>query len=320
MTRSAIESKLRTLVDHAWEQEVRWPHIEAWAKNFSGDILGADDEQLHALFALSRFLYFGKRMLREMLKSLYRDHFESPMIQRIRRNYGETKDVALVRSIYKQELGATRFLGVGNPSESGAHLLYFFRQINYLSKDLFVDLGSAFRATAVRNATSASISYVPQDAKASRYVFFDDLVGSGTQASGYLSTQIKGIRRDNPQIELKFMSLFATPAGLAKMNAPNMFDGNAMCLFELDDTYKVFSADSRYFAGAPSWFDSRILENIAFGYGKKIKPGSELGYKDGQLLLGFTHNTPDNTLPIFWDEGSLSPWAPVLIRYDKAYG
>lgn len=320
MTRTAIEAKLRTLVAHAWEEEVRWPHIEAWAKNFNGDILSADEEQLNALFALSRFLYFGKRMLREMLKSLYRDHFESPMIQRIRRNYSGTKDVTLLRSIYKQELNATRFLGVGNPSESGAHLLYFFRQVNHLNKDLFVDLGSAFRATAVRDATSASVSYAPQDAKALRYVFFDDLVGSGTQASSYLSNQIKRIRTDNPRIELKFMCLFATTAGLAKMNAPQMFNGNAMCLFELDDTYKAFSTNSRYFAGAPSWFNSVSLKDIALSYGRKIKPGYEMGYKDGQLLLGFSHNTPDNTLNIFWDEGSLSPWAPVLIRYDKAYG
>lgn len=319
MTRAVFEAKIRTLVEHAWDQEVRWPHIEAWAENFRGAIVNQSEEQMYALLALTRFLYFGKRMLREMLKSLYRDHFEAPQIQRIRRNYGDTRDTVLLRKLYAEEQKATRFLGVGNPAESGAHLLYFFRQVNYLPKDLFIDLGSAFVAKSVRNGLNTSIVYSPRQAGISRYVFFDDLVGSGTQAKGYLAMQLMNIRRDNPDIELKFMCLFATTHGLARMNDVNMFNGNATCLFELDDTYKAFSITSRYFEGSPNWFSNDILRDIAFSYGGEIQPDKPLGYRDGQLLLGFSHNTPDNTLPIFWGEGNQKPWSPVFVRYDKVY-
>lgn len=39
------------------------------------------------------------------------------------------------------ELESTLFIEfLGNPSESGAHLLYFFRQINNLSKEHFLIL------------------------------------------------------------------------------------------------------------------------------------------------------------------------------------
>lgn len=104
------------------------------------------------------------------------------------------------------------------------------------------------------------------------------------------------------------------------MNESALFDGKAVSLFELDDTYKTFDNLGRYFATTPDWFDKNEFYNIAYGYGKQLKPSYPLGYKDGQLLLAFFHNTPDNTLPIFWDEGLRSPWSPVFARFDKQYG
>lgn len=326
MSIAHFANKIQALADHAWDQEVRWPQVEAWMSNFTGEGLNndRDEEMLYALFALSRFMYFGKRMVREMLRSLYRDHFESPMIQRIRRNYRDTKDAQLLRQQYDQELKATRFLGVGNPSESGAHLLYFFRQVNYLEKGLFADLSGAFVPTVDRQDETKTVKFVAREPGVSRYVFFDDLVGSGTQANQYLSRYLDSIRQNNKDVELRFLCLFATTHGLASLNAPHMFNGNASCLFELDETYKAFEDSSRYFASPPTVFLSgpfslNSLREIALHYGNKIRPGLALGYKEGQLLLGFSHNTPDNSLPIFWDEGHNSPWTPVFIRYDKKY-
>jgi hypothetical protein len=310
------QSKLRVLAEHAWDQEVRWPHIEAWTQNFCGDVFDQKDEQLYGVFALSRFMYFSKRLVREMLKSLYRDHFEAPLIQRIRRNCRGTRDSVVIRKIFDNELAATRFVGVGNPAESGAHLLYYFRQVNYLPKDLFVDFSGAFLPISDKTGV---IKFKQRDSSVTRYVFFDDLVGSGTQASDYLSYNLARVRAANPQIDLRFMSLFSTTKGLEKMNDSRLFDGKAMCLFELDDSYKAFDPTSRYFASPPAWFEMTKLLNLASTYGSRLQPGRALGYKNGQLLLGFSHNTPDNTLAIFWDEGNLAPWNPVFARFDKKY-
>lgn len=321
-SRSDLEAKLRILASHAWDGEVLWPHIEAWLENFSGSILPQDKEQLCSLFVLSRFIYFGDNLVREMLRSLYRDHFEAPLIQRIRRNCCDTKDSALLRRLFNDELNATRFIGVGNPSESGAHLLYFFRQVNRLKKDLFVDIHGAFApqtVTSRRVSDPKTVLYLAREANVSRYVFFDDLVGSGTQATRYLSTTLSKIRKSNNGIDLQFKCLFATTKGMERMNAPSMFDGKAVCLFELDDTFKAFSEHPRYFTNAPSWVVLRELYDIALHYGGQIQPDFPLGYKDGQLLLGFSYNTPDNTLPIFWNEGRTKPWSPVFVRYDKVY-
>ena len=42
-----------------------------------------------------------------------------------------------------------------------------------------------------------------------------------------------------------------------------------------------------------------------------------LGYDNGQYMLGFEYNTPDNTLPIFWGMGD--GWVPLFKRYQKIY-
>lgn len=316
MSPREIEGTLRTLVEHAWDREVAWGQIQAWADNFSGATASKDDERDHALIALSRFIYFGKRLVREMLRSLYRDQFEAPLVQRIRRRLRNSRDEAIIRSLFEREVLSTRFVGLGNPSESGAHLLYYFRQINHLPKRLFADFGAAF----VDYQTQAGRPSVRAlDATVCRYVFFDDFVGSAQQSTSYLARRLRRVRRDYPSLDLRFMSLFATSDGLAVLNGPDFFDGKASCLFELDDTYKAFHPTQQYFLPSLTGFDQAVFQALARHYGAHLFPEGALGYRDGQLMLGFTHNTPDNTLPIFWNEGRTAPWNPIFVRYDKVY-
>lgn len=316
MTISAeIERSLMLLVNHAWDDEIRWPEILAWAENFSGDLLDSDIEREHALLALGRFIYFGRRLVREMLRSLYRDQFEAPLIQRIRRRLRGTRDSKAIQFLFQQELAATRFIGLGNPSESGAHLLYYFRQVNKLPKELFADINRAF---ILDPSIGASKILRLGEPTVSKYVFFDDIVGSAQQSTSYLSEYLQRIRRQFPNLELRFMSLFATTDGLARLNEDAFFRGRASCLFELDASYKAFHPQQRYFSTslAPD-FDPAVFQAIAQHYGGRLLPQHPLGYRDGQLMIGFTYNTPDNTLPIFWNEGTLLPWSPVFMRYEK---
>lgn len=311
-----LEKRMQVLATHAWDDELRWPQIAAWLNNFRGEVLPVDEERLYGIFLLSRFIYFSRRLTREMLRSLYRDLFCAPLCQRIRRNTGGSRDRDVVQKLYEQELNCTRFIGIGNPSESGAHLLYFFRQINGLPKDLFVDFMSAFSLEADR---SRLITIRPNDPTVTRYIFFDDLVGSGTQVAQYMARYLPMLRRNNHNIDIQFLSLFATNHGLQKLNSEQMFDGKASCLFELDETYKAFTEESRYFSAAPEWFNKQKMRRLAEYYGSILAPKTPLGFQDGQLLLGFSHNTPDNSPPIFWREGHDIVWTPVFIRYDKHY-
>src|SRR5258708_5620751 len=148
-----LKTKIHILNTHLWEGRNKWPQVEAWLANFSGKVAAVDDERLHALYILSQFVYFGSREMRELLRSLYRDLVACPLLQLIRKSMRGTRDVDRIAIEFEKELQATRFFGVGNPSESGTHLLYFFRQENQLPKSLFWETHKIFSRTEARSGS-----------------------------------------------------------------------------------------------------------------------------------------------------------------------
>lgn len=149
-------AKIKILRDTVWDRKPSRTDIDNWLDNFSYNTVDIKNEQLHALYLLSQFMYFSNREMRELLKSLYRDLFRYPIIQEIRKSNSDTNDFAFIDEKYQEELKRTRFLGVGNPSESGSHLLYYFRQENSLPKDLFVNSHEIF--TAIGTGTELKLS------------------------------------------------------------------------------------------------------------------------------------------------------------------
>ena len=72
--------------------------------------------------------------MRELMKALYRDLYRYPVIAKIRRSNNDTTDCIVIDRLFEEELNHTHFIGVGNPSESGCHLLYYFRQRKMLCR------------------------------------------------------------------------------------------------------------------------------------------------------------------------------------------
>ena len=121
-------------------------------------------------------------------------------------------------------------------------------------------------------------------------------------------------------MELAYFTLFATEHGIAEFQQKTGFD-KVDAVFRLDDTYKCFKDESRYFVNCNPQIERLFAEKMCRAYGVQLSPNNPLGYKDGQLLLGFHHNIPDNTLPIIWfDEEAGIPWTPIFRRYPKFYG
>lgn len=306
---------IKTLSERVWERRVEEPDIERWLDNFDGQVFDAGAERLHALHLLRHFVYFGGREMRVLLEALYRDIFRYPIVQQIRERAGGTLDAALVAAEFQQELGRTRFIAMGNPSESGSHLMYYFRQVNKLSKDLFVSQHELVDGPL----TDPSTKLAPADLN--RIVFLDDLLGSGQQATSYSHSLVRDLRavaaRDGRAITISYFTLFAKPAGLATARATDFNDVRA--LHELDDSQLAFAENSRVYHGCGP-YTSRV-EGCALAehYGARLLTAHPLGYRNGQLLLGFQHNVPDNTLPIFWFDESEPPWDPIFPRYQKVY-
>ena len=300
--------RIKTLNETIWEHKAKGSAILDWLGNFCDE-----KEKSHALYLLSKFIYFGERQIKEMLKALYRDLYKYPIIEKIRKDNADVLDIRFINDSFAVENDKTRFLGMGNPSESGAFLLYYFRQINNLRKNLFVSGHEIFMG----DPSSGSMKIM--DDTVQRYVFIDDFCGSGRQAVGYAARLVYAIKRLNPSAKTYYFSLFGTEKGLNRIRKRTCFDQVAS-VSVFDSSFKCFEKNSRYFLDTNSEIQRDYAKEMCKKYGMKWfkdYPNDLLGFDDGQLLLGFRHNIPDNTIPIIWQ---CEDWQPIFLRYQKIYG
>ncbi len=310
--------RIQILNSTIWENRVLKSKVDNWLSNFS-----QPEEKLMALYLLSEFMYFGDSQMRILLKTLFRDLFKYPIIKEIRNLNSNTLDKLIIESKFNEELRETRFIGVGNPSESGAHLLYFFRQENNLSK---------------RNFIHTFEIDLPENQNIKRIVFLDDFCGSGNQVAkdkGLISF-INFIKTNRTSVEINYLMLVGTEVGIDNIEKTGIFN-NVNAVMRLDDSFKVFETNSRYFSNVdiPLVMDEVKLFAETYGYPLTEKlcqsdgvppvhltacaSSNSLGFSNCQLLLGFHHNTPDNTLPIIWYDEKDYPWIPIFKRYNKKY-
>lgn len=307
--------RVKTLSERLWEGHCQVPDVDAWLANFDGRHCGDKDvEHLHALHLLASTSYFGLRELRVLLRALFRDLFRYPLIQTIREELGGTRDALEIQRRFSHELAQTRFLGMGSPAESGTHLLYYFRQENRLLRSQFVHQHQLLTSAA----TDPNVRLADPGLK--RLVFIDDLCGSGEQAVRYSETLLRTIReiaaREGRTIEFQYLVLFGIEAGLERAKNDADFDV-VDAVSKLDHTYQTFGPSSRVFRKPPPMIERARSEQLAIGYGAELWSDWPTGFDDGQLLLAFHHNVPDNSLPILWFDEGAPPWEPAFPRYPK---
>lgn len=308
-----LQNKIKTLNESVWSGRANWPHVMKWMSQFQSDLDISKDEQVQLLFLISHFLFFGEREIRALLRSLYRDHFNYRLIEKVRKRNSDTLDRVLIESEVAEELKKTRFVLVGNPSESSAHLLYYLRQEGPLPKDLFTD---SFALFSQKIAPDGVVTMTLKDSTIRHYVFVDDLCGSGDQITEYSAAVVAPLRALNPTASFHYYALFADEVGLGNVRALRRFDV-VEAVVALDESFKCFSATSRVYSKPEQPFEKAVAEAVCRKIGSTFAPAHPLGYRDGQLLLGFYHNTPDNTLPVVWWDEAAPPWYPLFRRYPK---
>lgn len=309
-------ARILMLSKDIWENQISKPDIDRWLENFDGSAFDQDSEKLNALHLLSHFNYFGAREIRELLRAMYRDLFRYPIIQDIRNRNAGMRDPIELDRLFKAELHSTRFLGMGNPSESGAHLLYYFRQENKLSKNYFIHQHEILDAPTGSPQARIAIPGLK------RLVFIDDLLGSGSQAVDYSRLLLDSVKaaalKDGIDLEILYFTLFAKPEGLEVARTLTSFD-RVSAIHEMSPSESAFDETSRVYSKTSNGVSREKGKNLAHVYGNKLFPGHGLGFGNGQLLLGLHHNVPDNTLPIFWCDETAVDWTPIFPRYHKVY-
>ena len=301
-------SKIKTLSNIVWDGRATKEEVDRWLSNFD-----AGDEQRQALYLLSQFMYFSNHEMRELLKSLYRDFIKYPIVENIRRENSDTIDKEFIAKELDKKLTDTKILAVGNPSESGSHLLYYFRQENNLPRNLFINTHEIF------HLSKGKFGHL-QNKDILHYIFMDDFCGGGTQAKLYLNEVVDRIKSENNEVQVDYLVLFGTTDGMDFLKSETNLDRCA-AVFDLDESFKSFGENSRHEPSVDMALDWAATRKMAIKYGEKIFSEHPLGYSDCQLLIGFFHNTPNNTLPIIWfDERDGPAWEPIFKRYSKIYG
>jgi hypothetical protein len=313
---SKYQRKLKVLNETIWEKKVTQNKISNWLNNFS------EDERIHALYLLTQFIYFNEFQVKTLLKSLYRDIFKYKQIHKIRKENNNTLDELIVNKEYKKVLNQTRFITLGNPAESSSELMPIFRKINDLPISLFKH--------------SDLVKECPKEIN--HFVFIDDLCGSGTQATRYSNNIIPKIKLSHPKAKFSYLMIIGTKSGKNKISEETDFDFVDSVL-ELDTTYKCFDENSRVFKSKEDIINIDKIKEFTGNYGEllmnhfhldrnpKMKADAlktqsdkkKFGFGDGQLSLGFHHNTPNNSLPIFWYNDAPVQWVPIFKRINKKY-
>ncbi|MCY4640305.1 MAG: hypothetical protein OXC94_08195 [Chloroflexi bacterium] len=307
--------KIKVLNELLWEYRADLPSVQQWLRNFSGSHTLQDAEQRHALYLLSRFLYYGSPEIRVLLRSMFQDLVRHPLTIKARTSVSDPNDFDRIHQAFETELASTRFIGLGNPAESSTHILYDFRLANSLPIEYFLVFHELF--SGALNAKDTEWA----DPGVTRIIFIDDFCGTGTQATDVASKYLPVVRqaalRSQIVIEVWYLTMLGTTAGLARVRAAGRFDC-VSAVSELDDTYRAFGPDSQLFMNPPPGIEATVAEEVSRHYGGTLVPDHPLGYENSQLLLGFSHNVPDNTLPIFWAGASPGhPWSPIFPRISK---
>ena len=309
-----LYDKIKSLNELLWENRAQLPVVNQWLDNFVGHQASVEKERKHALYLLSKFLYFGQVEVRQLLRAMFNDLIRHPLTMALRTTLPQQDDFATLKQKVHDEVNRTRFLGLGGAAESGPHLLYDFRIANQLTVDICMNLQDLVIGSLDNPQSRWSSSDVH------RLVFIDDFCGTGNQATQMGRDTVPLLRdvanRSGVRVEVWYLTLIATTHGLERLRTQGFFD-RVESVSELDETYRVFDSASQVYANGPADLPVREAESIARYYGARLCPGQPLGYRDSQLLLGFRHNVPDNTLPIMSRERLDIPWHAIFPRSEK---
>ncbi len=280
INQNQIIDRIKEISLSAWDNYLEMNTLRAWLNNFKGDALGnAAAEQVLALWIVQNFVLYTDRDVRAMCKNLWWKY-----IHHLIEIYEEEgfMEEASIKEKYEYIVKNTTIQPLGNCSGSGTNIAYFFRQSNGIASSHF-DLSSS-------------------DGNYKYLVLIDDATLSGRQAEENLEHY-----RNIADKEKIIITLIST------QKAKDYLIGKVKLIssVELDDKSKCFSEYSYVFARKPEW--QELTKKMCTYYGKKIDPRNPLGFRNGQYILGFYYNIPNNSLPILW--GTLNKWTPLFTRY-----
>ncbi len=265
-----------------------------WLSNFN------DSEKEHALYLLNAFCYYNVEITTALLKStilqLSNELNDSDTIEEKLASW----NTMLYETIFVPATGERP-----NLTDSGIMLS------NYLRRNLKIPEYQIFTTSQLYDSAHAGVF-----SKVKNIVFFDDLIGSGTQLFTMYGLDFEKdtdllipIREQCKVLNLKpfFCALVATQYGVDQVS--NQFpELKILVSHKLQNNVSPFHPDNNI------WPERLKISGIDFINSASLRAGipqNEVkGYHDLGLSIAFDFTIPDATLPIFrWNQNN---WSPLM--------
>ena len=196
------------------------------------------------------------------------------------------------------------FSYIGQVAENGSMLTYMFRQVNHLKTNQFATPPTFLSPLCEPRLTNCNL------------IFIDDFVGTGKTVTDFWNTCVSLIKKKLPNVKIYLLALVATDEAIDVIRQHTGI--TLICPQILGSDYKVFDDNSSIFRNMSK---RQTAKNMCQYYGEQLVGNREnaLGYKGSQLLIGFHHNTPNNTLPVIWADTKIGErqWQPLFERKRK---
>lgn len=214
---------------------------------------------------------------------------EIPIIQKLIENFKylnyneiENKCKILYTKIL-EEYGADNpnilFVPFGSPSKSGGLISYYFRASNNIPTDKFISFDLLLQS----------------DLDGKILIFIDDLLASGHQALKLLSKLSTKL-----QNTICLAVIVACEQGIELLFEKSNF--KIISSIQINRIDSPFHEQNQIFKTTT---ERKKAKDIILKYNKEEAFPNPFGYAGTSLLLGFSYNTPDNTLPLFWSEKNI---------------
>jgi hypothetical protein len=268
----------------------RWPHykgrrigteeVRAWLDQFGSNV----DQRL--MFTLVQHV---------------RIYSEDELRSKLRDAHGIVSRGLVERRAHRQMKRSDILVSyLDGPGKSGAHLARLYVDENGLYKENMIELADLEAGLSRDNVQAI--------------VFVDDFVGTGDSATNYLEKLWKefGETLSANNRKMFFVSIAGFGAAVdrvaRKVEQLQMQISIHVC-DALGDDKHCFSHSSQLFACDN---DRVAATDIAYRKGVALCKQAPMGYGDCQALVVFSHNCPNNTLPILWDKSQ--QWNPLFRR------
>ena len=159
-------------------------HIQKWLDNFQGEVFEKEIEQRLALWLLCNFTYYNDEEIKHLCYDVYKQ-----LSHDLIKYYEINKDEQLIHLFDK-----VCFAAMGNASESGGFLLYYFRQESGLGINKF------YYPTAFPKEEENII------------VFVDDATLSGETAYSFFKNNLTAIKHRKAY----YITLFASEEAIRR--------------------------------------------------------------------------------------------------------